>query len=260
MPIEKTPRNPVPRDPALPGARIYKVKDGDTWERVARVNGLGVSYLIDANFNTKNPAEINWYLHHYVGCKQATHDGKNWMSSSDAEPGLIRIPRNASIRLSVPMNNQGQSPICWIACVAMILSYKGRASVGIGTFTGGFEPGNSSIPDPVTSWADIYRRLSSFGFVSENPFPNRSPDAAYIEDVLRKHGPWMLTHYTSDLHRGIAPGTTHAVVITGIDTRTNQVWYNNPWGRVDEVTTVNTILLAMENLLSQGIHAVTYIP
>lgn len=265
MPIEKSPRNPVLRDPVRPGPRIYKVKDGDTWESVARANGLGVSYLIEANFKTKNPAEINWYLHYYVGCKQATLDGKNWMFSSNADPGLIRIPRNARIRLSVPMNIQGQNPICWIACVAMISSYKGRASVGIGAFTGGFEPSNSSIPNPVipnscASWPDQYRRLTSLGFVSEDPFPNRSPDAAYIEDVLRNHGPWMLIHVTSDLHSGIAPGTTHAVVITGIDTRTNQVWYNNPWGRVNEVTTVNSILLAMENLSRRGIRAVAYLP
>ena len=242
------------------------MKDGDTWESVARANGLGVSYLIEANFKTKNPAEINWYLHHYVGCKQATPDGKNWMFSSTAEPGLIRIPRGARIRLSVPMNIQGQNPICWIACVAMIRSYKGSASVGIGTFAGGFESGNSSIPNPVipgscASWPDQYNRLSSFGFVSENPFPRGSPDAAYIEDVLRKHGPWMLIHLASDLHPGVGgPGATHAVVITGIDTRTNQVWYNNPWGRVDEVTTVNSILLAMEHLAAQGIKAVAYIP
>ena len=159
------------------------------------------------------------------------------------------------------MRAQGQNPICWIACVAMISSYKGRASVGIGKFTGGFEPGNSSIPTPSTSWVEHHRLLSSFGFVSENPFSNRSPDASYIGDLLRKHGPWMLTHLASDLLPGnFGPNDTHAIVITGIDTSTGQVWYNNPWGNVDEVTTVNKILLAMENLLSRGIEAVAYIP
>ena len=100
-----------------------------------------------------------------------------------------------------------------------------------------------------------------FGFVVENPFPNRSPDAAYIEEILRKHGPWMLMHFASDLLPGhFSPGATHAIVITGIDTSTDQVWFNNPWGTVDEVTTVNSILLAMENLFSRGINSVAYMP
>jgi hypothetical protein len=237
------------------------VKGGDTWETIARANGLGVWDLIDANFKTRDPAEVNWYLHHYVGCTQTTPDGHNYVFSSNARPGLIYIPAGGRIRLSVPMRQQGQNPICWIACVAMISSYKGRTSVGIGSFTGGFDPGSSSIPNPTMSWPDQYRRLSTFGFVSENPFPDRSPDAAYIADLLRSHGPWMLTHLASDLLPGhFSPNDTHAVVITGIDTSTGQVWYNNPWGNVNEVTTVNKILLAMENLLSRGIHAVAYIP
>jgi hypothetical protein len=259
MPIEKAPRNPVPRN--WPTSRPYRVKGGDTWETIARANGLGVWDLIEANFKTRDPAEVNWYLHHYVGCTQTTADGRNYVFSSAAKPGLIYIPPGGRIRLSVPMREQRQNPICWIACVAMISSYKGRTSVGIGSFTGGFDPSSSSIPNPTMSWADQYRRLSTFGFVSENPFPNRSPDAAYIADLLRSHGPWMLTHLASDLLPGnFSPNDTHAVVITGIDTSTGQVWYNNPWGRVDEVTTVNQILLAMQNLLSRGIHAVAYIP
>lgn len=261
MPIENAPRNPVLRNLVLPGSTSYKVKTGDTWDTIARASGLQVRELIDANFRTRDPAEVNWYLHHYVGCKQTTPDGKNWVFSSAADPGLIRIPESPRIHLSVPMRPQGQNPICWIACVAMISSYKGRSSVGIGAFTGGSEPSNSSIPNPVTSWPDQYRRLAEFGFVSVNPFSDISPDAAYITNVLRKHGPWMLTHLASDLLPGnFSPTSTHAVVITGIDPGANQVWYNNPWGRVDDVTTVDKILFAMENLFSRGINAVAYIP
>lgn len=261
--FEKIPRSPVPRNRPLPGSTLYKVKDHDTWGSIARDKELGVGYLIQANCKTKNPAEVNWYLHHYVGCVEATDDEKNWMFSSIATPGLIRIPPKVRIHFLVPMRKQGQNPICWIACVAMISSYKGRASVGIGAFTGGYDPSNSSIPNPnkSRSWAEHYTRLSAFGFVSENPFPNSSPDAAYIADLLRKHGPWMLTHVTSDLVPGrFKPDSTHAVVITGIDVSTNQVWYNNPWGMADEVTTVDRILLAMESLLGEGVRAVAYIP
>ena len=74
-----------------------------------------------------------------------------------------------NIYYDVPMRRQEQNPICWIACIAMISSYKTMSSVGIGSFTGGFDPANSCIPDPVRGWQDFYNRLSSFGFTSEIP-------------------------------------------------------------------------------------------
>jgi hypothetical protein len=163
------------------------------------------------------------------------------------------------IRYSVPMRRQEQNPICWIACVAMIRSFKGKISLGIGEFTGGFDPSNSSIPDPVNGWDDFYRRLERFGFQSENP--NMSPNAVYIEAMLRQHGPWMLTHLAGDVLPGtFQPGATHAVVITGVDTNTNQVWFNNPWGTVDEVRTCSTILLAIGNMITGSIRPIAYMP
>jgi hypothetical protein len=260
-PYEKEPMNKVDKKWILPGSTPYHVKDGDSWEIIAQDNGLDVWDLIYANFKTKDPNEVNWYLKHYVGCKLMTVDRKNWKFSLSADPGLIRIPRNVRIRRSVPMMKQWQSPICWVVCVAMISSYKGRASLGVNEFTGGFEPGNSSIPNPAATMDDFYRRLSNFGFAIENPFPSSSPNSTYIEGLLQKHGPWMLTHLVSDLLPGnFQPDAMHAVVITGIDTKTNQVWYNNPWGTVDEVTTIDRILLAMENLFKRGIYSVAYIP
>jgi hypothetical protein len=35
---------------------------------------------------------VNWYLKRYVGCTKSTRDGKNWMFSSGARPGIIHIP------------------------------------------------------------------------------------------------------------------------------------------------------------------------
>jgi hypothetical protein len=54
----------------------------------------GISYeeLAYANFRTLNPAEINWYLHHYVGCRKQTRDGYNYMFSTSDKPGIIHIP------------------------------------------------------------------------------------------------------------------------------------------------------------------------
>jgi hypothetical protein len=237
------------------------VRNGDSWESIASRNGLAAWDLIEANFRTRDPAEVNWYLHHYTGCTQTTADGRNWVFSSSANPGVIHIPRSGYIHLTVPMRPQGPNPICWIACVAMISSYKGRTSMGIGDFTGGLDPSSASVANPAAGWPDQYARLRRFGFVNENPFRDRSPDAAYIARMLHQHGPFMLTHFATDLLPGaFAPNTTHAIVITGIDMDTGRVWYNNPWGNADVETTVDSILRSMENLLSRGIDAVAYMP
>jgi hypothetical protein len=92
MPLEKKPLRIVPRSYVPPSSMTYKVKDNETWETIARAHGLKSSDLVFANFGTHNCEEINWYLHHYVGCTLPTHDGKNWRFSSLANPGIIHIP------------------------------------------------------------------------------------------------------------------------------------------------------------------------
>ena len=262
MPIEKAPRHPVPRHVASsPGSKPYKVRDGDSWDTVARDNGITSRALIQANFRTGDPAEVNWYLRHYVGCTRQTPDHHNWMFSSGDSPGIILIPQTGRIHYSVPMMSQGQNPICWVASATMIASYKGRSSQSLPTLTNGLDPSNTSMPNPATSWADMYARLERLGFVCEDPFPDQTPDPAYIENVLRAHGPWMLSHFTTDLTNAVVgPNTTHAVVITGIDATAGTVWFNNPWGNRDQVSTVSAILVAMERLFARNIRSVCYIP
>lgn len=92
MPIETKPSNPVSKSFVPENSRPYKVINGDSWVTVAKKNGLEVWNLIYFNFRTYNPAEVNWYLKNYVGCKKTTVDKKNWMFSSDASPGIIYIP------------------------------------------------------------------------------------------------------------------------------------------------------------------------
>jgi hypothetical protein len=70
---------------------FYRVKTGESWQSVS----LGylvpdVWDLIAFNFRTENPREVNWYMHHYVGCWKS-NDGKNF-SFTDADPGFIYIP------------------------------------------------------------------------------------------------------------------------------------------------------------------------
>jgi hypothetical protein len=60
-------------------------------------------HLIDFNFRTTNPAEVNWYLHYHVGCNQPSHDGYNWKFSSKDKPGIIYLPPPAKFtRIDLP--------------------------------------------------------------------------------------------------------------------------------------------------------------
>lgn len=92
MPIEKRPTHPLPPNFVPSGGKPYKVRTNDDLGSVARANGITETDLLIYNFNTVNTAEINWYLRHHVGCVAATHDRKNWMFSSNANPGIIYLP------------------------------------------------------------------------------------------------------------------------------------------------------------------------
>lgn len=108
MAIEKHPHNRIPRNYVPPHTKPYKVKDGDSWETVAAALGMKAWDLIYMNFQTRDPAEVNWYLHHYVGCHRQTHDGKNWMFSSGANPGIIHVPPKTIVM--PPLMIEGKIP------------------------------------------------------------------------------------------------------------------------------------------------------
>jgi hypothetical protein len=92
MPIEKMPRNPLPANYVSPGGIPYKVGNEDSWSSLAVKLGIDVWRLIEFNFKTRDPDEVNWYLRRNVGCKKQTPDGKNWMFSAAASPGIIYLP------------------------------------------------------------------------------------------------------------------------------------------------------------------------
>lgn len=79
------------------GGIPYKVQTGDDWWKLAardqvKASGLNALQLCAYNFKTSNPAEINWYLYHKVGCRKTTGDRKNFVFHSDANPGRIYLP------------------------------------------------------------------------------------------------------------------------------------------------------------------------
>lgn len=92
MAIEQAPAQPISRDFIPENSTPYHVKDGDSFVSIARENNMDVWDLIYANFKTRKPAEVNWYLREYVGCKLQTKNERSWRFSSDAYPGVIHIP------------------------------------------------------------------------------------------------------------------------------------------------------------------------
>jgi hypothetical protein len=95
---EKRPANPLPEGPR-PGTK-YRVRNGDTWESVAKKNKVTVRELIANNCGTNvTPEEINWYLHVRVGCDE-TRDNRNWSFSDSANPGHIYIPAPGTVPAS----------------------------------------------------------------------------------------------------------------------------------------------------------------
>jgi len=104
----KRPHHPLPKTGWMPTwGEPRHIKDLETWGSIARDvynrNGFDsdneyydhdqqARFLYDFNFQTTDTAEVNWYLHYYVGCNQPSHDGYNWKFHSSAKPGIIYVP------------------------------------------------------------------------------------------------------------------------------------------------------------------------
>jgi len=92
----------------------HAVATGESWWTLAelplvRQLHMSAGDLCYFNFKTRNPREINWYLHHKVGCRLLTHDRKNYMfSSADrfnkdaASPGIVYLPAAIPVHRTAP--------------------------------------------------------------------------------------------------------------------------------------------------------------
>jgi hypothetical protein len=109
MPFERRPRRLVPRGMVVPNSVPHRVQDGESWETLAERYGVSADQIIYANFLTLVPEEVNWYLRQYVGCTKPTRDGRNWMFSSKAKPGIIQIPPQVFI-FEEPLTITGTPP------------------------------------------------------------------------------------------------------------------------------------------------------
>jgi Papain-like cysteine protease AvrRpt2 len=170
------------------------------------------------------------------------------------------------ISFSVPMIPQGNNPICWIACVAMVTSFKTNATHSIGEFTGGSDPSSSCIPDPNNGWNDLYDNLKKFGFTPDGA--NMSIAASYIEATLRSHGPFIIFVFVADfpfsgpmcLNMNGNPSDTHAVVVNGVDTDAGTVRITNPWGTSTPPADIDVIIGLMQQIADLGLNPAAFMP
>jgi papain like cysteine protease AvrRpt2 len=165
------------------------------------------------------------------------------------------------VYFDVPMIKQGQEPICWVACVAMITSFKTKTLHGISEFTGGSDPGSACIPNPAKDWKDLYQKLANFGFSVDGADMSIGPD--YIEDMLRRHGPFMIFVDVVDfpfygpICVNVGSGF-HAVVVNGIDTKAGKVMIVNPWGTRTPPADIDVVMKAMQHISDLDKNPVAY--
>jgi hypothetical protein len=95
MANEREPSDPLPVDFQPDGwVAQHRVSDGEDWGSVAAQYDVDVMDLIEFNFHTTVPEEVNWYLRRNVGCNVSNDGGLNWAFSSSADPGIVYIPRS----------------------------------------------------------------------------------------------------------------------------------------------------------------------
>lgn len=99
MANEKVPLNPVPKTYIPTSSKSHKVRKGDTLRKIAKKAGITLLELVEYNWKTIIPAEINWYLKNFVGCKKEV-DG-NYVLDSWATPGagIIYVPDWSAARI-----------------------------------------------------------------------------------------------------------------------------------------------------------------
>jgi hypothetical protein len=88
---KRVPLNPIQSRGLWPPspAREYTVLDSDDWWKIAAREHLDPWSLIQFNFQTHVPEEVNWYLEQLVGCRH-TKDGRNY-AFMGADPTMRKI-------------------------------------------------------------------------------------------------------------------------------------------------------------------------
>jgi len=211
MPIEKAPSTPLPQNFRPVGGTPYQVQTGDTWISLAAKVHINVWNLIDYNFHTRNPDEVNWYLRRNVGCRKTAHDGKNYMFSSDAKPGIVYLPSpfGAPVDYAVPgifnVIAQPSSMACWATVGAMMLSWRDQQSYAIDT----------AMAMCGAKWVGVFKANTGLAIADTIEFPTNAgmsyePLVSYPADtwekMLRAHGPLAIVTALPFFHARIMVG------------------------------------------------------
>ena len=206
MPIERAPRNPLPQNYRPPGGTPYPIKAGDNWWSVAKLAKVDVWALIEFNFRTRNPDEVNWYMRRNIGCRKATADGKNYVFSAPMTPGIIYLPAagKKGVNYTVPgvfdIIAQPSGMTCWATVGTMMMAWRDQVSYPIGTAMAqcgakwaqmfannqglaagqhadfanaagmSFEP---LVCNPAEAWEQMMRSYGPLAVVTANPFHAR---------------------------------------------------------------------------------------
>ncbi|MEP6849598.1 MAG: papain-like cysteine protease family protein [Acidobacteriota bacterium] len=169
------------------------------------------------------------------------------------------------MKYDVPLLTQGESPICYVVCAAMVQAYWQRtAGSDFDTpyLTGGADPTNSCIPGAHVQ--GLYnKRLQRAGFTLIAKPPTRF-NKNNIDNLLSQNGPLVLNHFMANfnygpLRGGKQPATAdgiHCVVIVGIVGDT--AYINNPWGDKDVQIPASDLVASIDQSYSTPYDALFY--
>jgi hypothetical protein len=97
---------------------------------------------------------------------------------------------------------------------------------------------------------------------------NVSIDSSFIENTLRRHGPFIMFFYVANfpltgascLNMNGAPNDAHAVVVTGVDTGLGKVYILNRWGWNTTPADIDVIVELMQDYSTDGRNPVAFTP
>jgi hypothetical protein len=197
MPIERAPLSPLPVAYKPPNGRPYRIKAGDNWWTIAKAANVDVWKLIEFNFKTRNPDEVNWYMRRNIGCRKATPDGKNYVFAPPMSPGTIYLPPlggtvTNKLNYTVPgifnVIAQPTGMTCWATVAAMMMSWRDQQSYPIDVAMG----------QCGTKWLNMFRSNQGLPGSEHAQFADAAgmeyePLACHPgeswENMLKAHGP-----------------------------------------------------------------------
>ena len=96
MPAERESARPVSKNRKPDGFEPYKVKDGDSWKKIAERYGLGAGELAYENVGTTNPFELHSYTQTSQECSQEPPATRHSVVSADTNLETIYVPKRRS--------------------------------------------------------------------------------------------------------------------------------------------------------------------